>query len=99
MKALEDEGGRTVDVMRFLVTCRLDHITGTVINKPCLNNVVKESVRRLLKDLVGYRTGNLDSDVPKITKFEMVAVKYDSNSQEKGHISIPLKQGDWLCPE
>ena len=37
MKARQDEGGRTVDVMRFLLTYGLDPITGTVDNKPGQN--------------------------------------------------------------
>lgn len=100
VKAREDEGGMTVDVMRFLVTYGLDHITGTVKNKPCLNKVVQESVRRLLKEMVDYSTGDLDSDIPKSTKLEKVASEqHHSSSREKGHISVPMKQGDWLCPK
>lgn len=86
MKAREDEGGRTVDVMRFLVMYGLDHITGAVKNKPCLNKVVKESVRRLLKEMVRR-------------KLEKVAEQYHSSSQETGRINVPMKQGDWLCPK
>ncbi|KAF3432121.1 hypothetical protein FNV43_RR26860 [Rhamnella rubrinervis] len=86
VKAREDEGGRTVDVMRFLVMYGLDHITGTVKNKPCLNKVVKESVRNLLKQMVRR-------------KLEKVEEQYHSSSQEKGRISVPMKQGDWLCPK
>ncbi|KAA8529007.1 hypothetical protein F0562_033505 [Nyssa sinensis] len=54
VKECEDEGGRTVDVMRFLLTYGLDPITGSVENKPCLNKRVKESVRRLLKEMVEF---------------------------------------------
>ena len=72
--------------MRFLVMYGLDHITGTVKNKPCLNKEVQESVRRLLKEMVRR-------------KLEKVAVQNHSSSQEKGGISVPMKQGDWLCPK
>ncbi|XP_015895383.3 zinc finger protein VAR3, chloroplastic [Ziziphus jujuba] len=99
VKAREDEGGRTVDVMRFLVTYGLDHITGMVKNRPCLNKVVKESVRRLLKEMIEYGSGDLDSNIPKSTKLEEVAsVQHHSSTQEKCHTSVPVKQGDWLCP-
>ena len=66
MKARQDEAGRTVDVMRFLLTYGLDPITGTVDNKPCLSKLVKASVRRLLKEMVEYSTKELDSNLPKV---------------------------------
>lgn len=99
MKPREDEGGRTVDVMRFLVTYGLDHSTGMVKNKPCLNKGVKESVRRLVKQMVEYSSGSLDSDAPKTKKLEKAAVQYHSSSQERGQIRVPKKPGDWLCPK
>ncbi|CAB4265225.1 unnamed protein product [Prunus armeniaca] len=102
VKAREDEGGRTVDVMRFLLTYGLDPITGTVENKPCLNQMVKESVRRLLKEMVDYSNENLDSNLPKSTSTTMkrvASVPNHSISQEKLQINVPMKQGDWLCPK
>ncbi|KAL5568907.1 hypothetical protein UlMin_025482 [Ulmus minor] len=100
VKAREDEGGRTVDVMRFLLTYGLDPISGTVENKPCLNKMVKESVRRLLKEIVEYSNRILDSDPPKSTKLEKALIWHDSStSPEKGPINVPMKQGDWLCPK
>ncbi|KAJ6312723.1 hypothetical protein OIU77_014281 [Salix suchowensis] len=66
VKAREDEGGRTVDVMRILLTYGLDYVSCTVENKPCQKNkMVKESVRRLLKELVGLSNDELDSDLPQ----------------------------------
>ncbi|XP_041013313.1 zinc finger protein VAR3, chloroplastic-like [Juglans microcarpa x Juglans regia] len=68
VKARQDESGRTVDVMRILLTYGLDRITGTVENKLGSNRLLTESVRRLLKEMVEYSsTKELDSDLPKAT--------------------------------
>ena len=100
MKARQDEGGRTVDVMRFLLTYGLDPITGTVDNKPCLSKLVKASVRRLLKEMVEYSTKEHDSNLHKATPLKRVASAQGCSSlPEKGHINVPMKQGDWLCPK
>ncbi|KAL2545875.1 zinc finger protein VAR3 [Forsythia ovata] len=55
VKAREDEGGRTVDVMRFVLAYGLDPVYCSVDNKPCLNKRVKESVRILLKEMMDVR--------------------------------------------
>ncbi|KAL0005229.1 hypothetical protein SO802_012790 [Lithocarpus litseifolius] len=100
VKARQDEGGRTVDVMRFLLTYGLDPITGTVDNKPCLSKLVKASVRRLLKEMVEYSTKELNSNLPKATPLKRVASAQGCSSlPEKGHINVPMKRGDWLCPK
>ncbi|PON75294.1 zinc finger protein [Parasponia andersonii] len=100
VKAREDEGGRTVDVMRFLLTYGLDIIAGTVENRRCLNKMVKESVRTLLKETVEYSTRILDSNLPKsMTSEKVVPVQDHSGSQVDGHINVSRKQGDWLCPK
>ncbi|EXC16426.1 Zinc finger protein [Morus notabilis] len=99
VKAQEDKGGRTVDVMRFLLTYGLDPISGTVENKPCLNKMVKESVRSLLKQMVDYSMRVMDFHSPKSTLEKGVPVNIHSSSQGKGHVNVPMKQGDWLCPK
>ncbi|CAK7326800.1 unnamed protein product [Dovyalis caffra] len=101
VKTREDEGGRTVDVMRILLTYGLDFVAGTVENKPCQNNkMVKESVRRLLKELVGHSNDELDSDLPNRKPLERgIPLQNDLSTQEKGPINVPMKQGDWLCPK
>ncbi|XP_050232401.1 uncharacterized protein LOC126681066 isoform X2 [Mercurialis annua] len=84
VKAREDEGGRTVDVMRFLLTYGLDSNLVNSDNKLSQNKIVKESVRRLLKEMVDYSSNQDDTDPPKATE---------------GQANIPMKQGDWLCPK
>lgn len=98
MKAREDQGGRTVDVMRILLTYGLDSITGSVENKPCQNKVVKESVRRLLKEFVDYSNLDLQSDISNASPSRGDASLQDHSSTQ-GHIKAPMKQGDWLCPK
>ncbi|KAJ7954317.1 zinc finger protein VAR3, chloroplastic-like [Quillaja saponaria] len=98
VKAREDEGGRTVDVMRIMLTYGLDPITSTVENKPCLNKIVKESLRRLLKEVVQYSI-KVDSSIPNTTALETVPSAQVDLYQENSPKSIPMKLGDWLCPK
>ncbi|KAG8382712.1 hypothetical protein BUALT_Bualt05G0105900 [Buddleja alternifolia] len=100
VKAREDEGGRTVDVMRFLLTYGLDPILGSVENKPCLNKRVKESVRTLLKEMVDIRVEGDDREPPKVTTSERnLPVQENDNTQKRSQITVPMKQGDWICPK
>ena len=94
MKASVD-GGRTVDVMRIILTYGLDPLMGSVENKPCLNKKVIESVRRLLKEIVEHSTGEENSSLPDTT--EVVVEPAHPNLHDKGKIDVPMKQGDWLC--
>lgn len=101
MKAREDEGGRTVDVMRFLLTYGLDPVIGSVENKPSLNKKVKESVRTLMKEMVEFKVEEHDHEPPKATTH----VRTSSTTQESGskkersQFDVPMKQGDWICPK
>ncbi|KAJ6324306.1 hypothetical protein OIU76_011582 [Salix suchowensis] len=101
VKAREDEGGRTVDVMRILLTYGLDYVSCTVENKPCQKNkMVKESVRRLLKELVGLSNDELDSDLLNGKPLKRgLPLQNNSSTQEKDPINVSMKPGDWLCPK
>lgn len=101
MKAREDEGGRTVDVMRILLTYGLDPITGSIENEPCMNKTVKESVKRLLKEMAELSIKKLSSCPPKVTSKRLPSKPEYSNQQQllKDQIDIPMKQGDWICPK
>ncbi|KAK2399591.1 zinc finger protein VAR3, chloroplastic [Trifolium repens] len=96
VKAREDEGGRTVDVMRIILTYGLDPIIGLVDNKPSLNKMVKESVRRLLKKIVECSTEEKNPNFPDTN--EVAAEEVHRSPQDKGKRDVPMKQGDWLCP-
>ncbi|XP_054823085.1 uncharacterized protein LOC129321377 isoform X2 [Prosopis cineraria] len=93
VKAREDEGGRTVDLMRIILTYGLDPIIGSVENKPCLNKMIKESVRRLLRELLELSIKEDGSNLSNSTE------RVNLNPQDKGNIKVPMKQGDWLCPK
>lgn len=100
MRPREDEGSRTVDVMRILLTYGLDSITAAVENKPCLNKVVKDAVRRLLKQIVKYSTKEPDSDLLNSEPMKSrEAVRDHVNAQKNSGINAPMKQGDWHCPK
>ncbi|KAK7308676.1 hypothetical protein VNO77_42296 [Canavalia gladiata] len=98
VKARDDEGGRTVDLMRIILTYGLDPIIGSVENRTCLTRKVEESVRRLLKEIVEHNTKEENSSFPDTTK---VAIGHGHpNQQDKGKIDVQMmKQGDWLCPK
>ncbi|KAE8699024.1 putative diphosphoinositol polyphosphate phosphohydrolase [Hibiscus syriacus] len=98
VKAREDEGGRTVDVMRILLTYGLDSVTCSVENKPCQNKLVKASVRRLLKEVVDYGSKDQRADMPNAAPSRADASREDHLSTE-GQIKVPMKPGDWLCPK
>ncbi|KAI4313711.1 hypothetical protein L6164_026667 [Bauhinia variegata] len=97
VKAREDEGGRTVDVMRIILTYGLDPIIDSVENKPCLSKMVKESVRRLLKELVKASIEVDNYNNPDAQKVEIRQA--NTNPEDESKIKIPMKQGDWLCPK
>ena len=85
VKARKEEVGRTVDVMRILLTYGLDVITGNVENRACLNKTVKESIKILLNEVV-----EVDSRGPGSSTVKA--------AQRKGQSAVPMKQGDWNCP-
>ncbi|OUZ99386.1 zinc finger protein [Macleaya cordata] len=99
VKAREDEGGRTVDVMRILLTYGLDPITGAVENKLALNRRVKDSVRKLLTEMVEFSIKELDSDPPKKIPSKRPPSIEHSVQPQTGQIDVPMKQGDWICPK
>ncbi|PUZ37362.1 hypothetical protein GQ55_9G113500 [Panicum hallii var. hallii] len=86
VKARKEEVGRTVDVMRILLTYGLDVITDNVENRACLNKTVKESIKSLLNDVVEVDSRGSGSSTTK-------------SAQHKGQSALPRKQGDWNCPK
>ncbi|PHU08614.1 hypothetical protein BC332_20474 [Capsicum chinense] len=94
--AREDQGGRTVDVMRLLLTYGLDPITGAVENKLSSNKRVKESARKLLKEIVNFSFKELISETQKSTNTWSPSVQGD---HQEGQNSVPSKHGDWFCPK
>lgn len=98
VKAREDESGRTVDIMRVILTYGLDPFIGSVENKPCLTKMVEDSVRRLLKEIVEHSTKGENSNLPDSR--EVVIGHVHPNQQDKGNMDVlKMKQGDWICPK
>ncbi|KAG9443847.1 hypothetical protein H6P81_015187 [Aristolochia fimbriata] len=93
IKASENEGGRTVDVMRILLTYGMDHLIDSVENKQCQSRSVKESVRRLIIQMVEFSGKELDS-----SNLNSKPKKVLSNL-ERSEVKVPMKQGDWICPK
>ncbi|CAN6322849.1 unnamed protein product [Urochloa humidicola] len=86
VKARKEEVGRTVDVMRILLTYGLDVISDNVENRACLNKTVKESIKGLLNEVVEVDSRGPGSSTTK-------------SAQSKGQTALPRKQGDWNCPK
>ncbi|XP_024988494.1 zinc finger protein VAR3, chloroplastic-like isoform X2 [Cynara cardunculus var. scolymus] len=95
VKAREDEGGRTVDVMRLVLTYGLNHITSSDVSEPFLNKRLEEAIRSLIKDMVKFSKDELDYDNSK-----RVPSVHRSPTQQQEHISIvSTTQSDWNCPK
>lgn len=84
-----------MDVMRIILTYGLDPIIGSVDNKPSLNKMVKESVRRLLEKIVECSTEDQKPNFSDTT--EVAGNNVYHSPQDKGKKHGPMKQGDWLC--
>ncbi|KAG6517589.1 hypothetical protein ZIOFF_020985 [Zingiber officinale] len=107
VKAREEEVGRTVDLMRILLTYGLDIITGSVENPACLNKTVHESVKKLLNEMVefGSKDANSNSLICNFLNFakNMKCLHCNGESQERfkrlqeDENHLPLKKGDWIC--
>ncbi|KAI4367340.1 hypothetical protein MLD38_023088 [Melastoma candidum] len=95
VKPREDEDGRTVDVMRVLLSYALDPTIDVVENKSCLNMKVQESIRLLLKQLTKFGSkslGTFDDPGPGIPSSA-------SSSHQGNDVNVKMKEGDWLCPK
>ncbi|GKD50376.1 zinc finger, RanBP2-type containing protein, partial [Tanacetum coccineum] len=89
------ESGRTVDVMRFVLTYSLDHNTISEGNKPVINKKVEEAIRSLIKDMVKYSKDELDFEASK-----QVPSVHPNTSQQQYHRPMNLTtQDNWNCPK
>ncbi|XP_073131078.1 uncharacterized protein [Henckelia pumila] len=90
VKANEDEGVRTVDVMRLLLTYSLAPLVNSVENNPCLNKKIEESVRILLKEMV---------DIISIEERDFKPIIGNRDDIDKNQVQAPTKQDSWICPK
>ncbi|KAI4349975.1 hypothetical protein L6164_010508 [Bauhinia variegata] len=97
----EDEG-RTIDVMRVLLTFGFDPLNGSVINKSLLKQkTVKTVVRKLLHEVVKFSSVPIDPNLPPpVIKKPPPKVKQPPPPKKRvGRDDIEMKKGDWLCPK
>ncbi|XP_020587159.1 zinc finger protein VAR3, chloroplastic-like isoform X2 [Phalaenopsis equestris] len=94
VKPNEDEAGRTLDVMRILLTYGIDANNASEGKNSRLNLALNESIRKLLKDVVNLSIKGYGS-VPEDERHRMAS----SRGIERPQNSVPMKQGDWVCPK
>ncbi|XP_024012574.1 zinc finger protein VAR3, chloroplastic [Eutrema salsugineum] len=93
-QAREEEGARTIDVMRVLLTYGLDSISPSVENRACQTKLVEDAVRNLLRESVEYSLNDVESSETEIARDELQANSQDSDERD------PRKRpGDWHCTE
>ncbi|EOA35132.1 hypothetical protein CARUB_v10020257mg [Capsella rubella] len=93
-QAREDEGARTIDVMRILLTYGLDSISPSVENRACQTKLVEDSVRKLLRESVAYGLKDVESAETETGQDELQENIQDSDVRD------PRKRpGDWHCTE
>lgn len=89
MKVREDEGGHTVDVMRFVLTYGLDH------NKLFINKRLEEAIRSLTKHMVKFSKNNLNID----PSTQVPSVQRSPTQQQEHQSVISTIHGSWNCPK
>ncbi|CAH1451907.1 unnamed protein product [Lactuca virosa] len=65
VKPREDEGGQTVDVMRFVLTYGLHRLNDSLDSEPLINKRIQEAIRSLIRDMVKFSKEKLDFDPSK----------------------------------
>ncbi|KAH7683460.1 Ran binding protein zinc finger-like protein [Dioscorea alata] len=100
VNALVDEAGRTIDVMRILLTYALNETTGSVENQACLKKNIKESSRKLLSEMLEFSEKEQGSVTSEVTSGRPLSQlhKFGVHQMPKSQMNVPMKQGDWICP-
>ncbi|KAI3763720.1 hypothetical protein L2E82_13715 [Cichorium intybus] len=103
LKPREDEGGRTVDVMRFVLTYGLHHHNNSPDSDPFMNKRLEEATRSLISDMVKFSKNEVDFDPLKRGPCVQRSTKSDCEfngrlqRSENNRDKVELKRGDWLC--
>ncbi|KAL1216462.1 Zinc finger protein VAR3 [Cardamine amara subsp. amara] len=92
-QARDQEGVRTIDVMRILLTYGLDSISPSVENRACQTKLVEDSVRKLLRESVAYSLKDV------IESADSETAQDEPNSQDSAEIDPRKRPGDWHCTE
>ncbi|KAF2607464.1 hypothetical protein F2Q68_00046229, partial [Brassica cretica] len=93
-QARDEEGARTIDVMRILLTYGLDSISPAVVNRACQTKFVEDSVRKLLRESVEYSLQDVESAETVTSRDEL-----QPNSLESDERDPRKRPGDWHCTE
>ncbi|CAN8235703.1 unnamed protein product [Cochlearia groenlandica] len=93
-QAREEEGVRTIDVMRILLTYGLDSVSHTMENSACRTKCVEDSVRKLLRESVEYSLKDVESVETETTRDESQPKSQDSVERDPR-----IRPGDWQCTE
>ncbi|KAJ6848774.1 zinc finger protein VAR3, chloroplastic [Iris pallida] len=101
--AKEDDGARTVDVMRILMTYAVDPVLQSGVDNPSFKEHVHESARRLLAELTKLSDTTIDPDLPPPSVQQSSKKEPSQKSQKvtvknKKSQDVEMKKGDWLCP-
>ncbi|KAF3525027.1 hypothetical protein F2Q69_00051329 [Brassica cretica] len=93
-QARDEEGARTIDVMRILLTYGLDSISPAVVNRACQTKFVEDSVRKLLRESVEYSLQDVECSETVASRDEL-----HPNSLENDERDPRKRPGDWHCTE
>ncbi|KAL4586742.1 hypothetical protein LXL04_011386 [Taraxacum kok-saghyz] len=103
VKPREEEDGRTVDVMRFVLTYGLHHLNHSPDSEPYMNKRLEEAIRSLIGDMVKFSKTELDFDpskcAPSVYRSDKNSCEYHERIENLGdnRNQAELKRGDWIC--
>ncbi|OAY74015.1 Zinc finger protein VAR3, chloroplastic [Ananas comosus] len=95
----EDEGARTVDVVRILMSYAVN-AAGPPEGEESIKENVQESVRKLLSEIILLSDTTIDPSLPKpiLDPPSQKAPSQRISKQDDQSSGIEMKKGDWLCP-
>ncbi|XP_072991781.1 zinc finger protein VAR3, chloroplastic-like [Typha latifolia] len=97
--AKEDEGARTVDLVRILMTYAVNPVSLSGGESSVKENV-QESARKLLSELIKLSDTTIDPSLPKPAVNSPIQKEPSKKIAEnnKKQSGVEMKRGDWLCP-
>eukprot|EP00262_Sarcandra_glabra_P009414 TRINITY_DN23792_c0_g1_i1.p1 TRINITY_DN23792_c0_g1~~TRINITY_DN23792_c0_g1_i1.p1 ORF type:complete len:412 (+),score=62.68 TRINITY_DN23792_c0_g1_i1:94-1329(+) len=97
--AKDDEGARTVDIVRILLSYAMDPLVLSEGEKPPGREHIEASARKLLSELIGLSETPPDPALPK-PAMKLPSQKEQSQKvmdHDKWPQNVELKRGDWIC--
>ncbi|XP_077240395.1 zinc finger protein VAR3, chloroplastic-like [Tasmannia lanceolata] len=92
----DDEGARTVDIVRILLSYAIDPLILSEGDKSHVRETVEASSRKLLCELIELNDTSPDPNLPKraVKSSHQKVTEHDKQSQ-----NVEMKRGDWICPK